>query len=816
MKLLDFVKTYEKDFLNKGISLEKVQKKILAKENGETLEEHTSNVITEIKRYLNENNNILNSFCNRNNIDKDWLLDLLFFSAYFHDIGKGTKEFYEDKILKRIHSYHPLYSLCFTNNMNEFVYKEIEINFLALVVLTHHSLIKQDLYKEDKFNDDVEFFDEVIDFMKKYKEAYKKNFGRECQFKFEYSIQRKCNPYKQLYSNTFTLDDNKENNNHPLMDKIIEIINISNVEKKHKIKEIYGFTVGNLIRADWIASGDKDVNLELKNVDSNILIEKLKERAKEKGMNFKGLKKFQEKAKESKENIIIKIPTGEGKTEASLLWALNNVKNKHTKIIYTLPTQVTSNSLYERFKTYFGKENVGIVHGASSLILEKEFEEIENLEERKKRKWHEKIFMNSFSKPITVCTLDSFLLQFFNLHNWALSLLNIENSLVIIDEVHSYDMKMFGVMTSIIKELKKRNCKICVMSATIAESVENKLCKATEITFKEITEKDLFEKKPNNIIIEDTNIRDNINKIKKDFSKGKKVLVVCNTIDKAKEIYEELKKTNIFCISKKEEAPESNETNLILYHSQFIKKDRNAKEKEITKKEKLNKPLVVVATQVVEISLDVDFDCMYTEIAPIDALIQRFGRINRKKIESKIGEIHIFTNIDAEKSGKWIYPYKKDIIEDSKNIIKKGIFSLGEYLDWTTQLYKKYYEENSQGNHDLKEMFKEGFEKYNKIIDEKSLFLVDLKGDEEELSKLLKLRDIDPRFEKIDVIPKTIMEKEDEFERYENTVRIYKYQFEIMRKKGVIEKKDKFNIIYQEYDYEHGINLSKEYETLMY
>ncbi len=816
MKLLDFVRTQEKDFLNKGITLEKVQKEILAKENGETLEEHTSKVITEIKRYLNENNNIINSFCNRNNIDKDWLLDLLFFSAYFHDIGKGTKEFYKDKILKEIHSYHPLYSLCFTNNMNGFGYKEIEINFLALVVLTHHSLIKDDLYKDDKFKEDVEFFDEVIDFMRKYKETYKKFFERECQFKFEYSIQRKYNPYKQLYSETFSfMDDNKENKDYPLMDKIIKITNNPDVEKKRKIKEIYGFTVGNLIRADWIASGDKDVNLELKNVDSNMLIEKLKERAKEKGINFKGLKKFQKEAKESKEDIIIKIPTGEGKTEASLLWALNNVKNKHTKIIYTLPTQVTSNSLYERFKTYFGNENVGIVHGASSLILKKEFEEIENAKEKEKRRWHEKIFWNTFSKPITVCTLDSFLLQFFNLHNWALSFLNIENSLVIIDEVHSYDIKMFGVMTRIIKELKKRGCKICVMSATIAEGVEKKLCKETEIMFKEITEKELFEKKPNNIIIEDANIRDNISKIKKDFSNGKKVLVVCNTIDKAKEIYEKLKETNIFSISKKEETPESNETNLILYHSQFIKKDRNAKEKEIIKKEKLNKPLVVVATQVVEISLDIDFDCMYTEIAPIDALIQRFGRINRKKIESKIGEIHIFTNIDA-KIEKWIYPYKKEIIENSKNIIKEGVFSLGEYLDWTTQLYKKYYEENAQGNHDIKQMFKEGFKKYDNIIREKSLFLVDLKGDEEELSKLLKLRDIDPKFEKINVIPQTIMEKEDEIERYENTVGIYKYQFEIMKKKGTIVKNDKFYIIYQKYDYEHGINLSKEYETLIY
>ncbi len=813
MNLPDFFREHKREFENMNISSEKAQKEILGKNNGETLMEHTSKVIVELKKYLHENDDIVTSFCNRNEIDKNWLLDLLFFSAYFHDIGKGTKEFYEDKILKEIRSYHPFYSLCFLNNIKDFDYNEI--NFLALTVLTHHSLIKKDLYENDNiFRKDVEFFDEIIYFMKKYRESYMKFFDKECSYNFEFHMQGKYNPYEYLYSNTFPFM--VENGKDSLMDTIIKNTGTAYFEEKRKIKEIYGFLVGNLIRADWVASGDNEINLELKNVNVDMLKEKLKERAKEKGMVFKGLKEFQEEAEKTKEDIIIKIPTGEGKTEAALFWALSNIKNRHTKIIYTLPTQVTSNSLYERFKKYFGSENVGIVHGASSLILEKELDEIEDAKEREKRKWQEKIFRNTFSKPITVCTLDSFLLQFFNLHNWALSLLNIENSILIIDEVHSYDMKMFGVMTRIIKEFKKRNCKICIMSATIAESIEKKLYKETGIKFKEITQKDLFEKKPNNITIENANIRDNIDRIKKDFLNNKKILVVCNTIDKSKEVYEKLKNTNTFSISNEEEDPKNNETNLILYHSQFTKKDRRKKEYEIIEKEKSNKPLVVVATQVVEISLDIDFDCMYTEIAPIDALIQRFGRINRKKTENKIGEIYIFTNIDAEKNGKWVYPYRKDMIGDSKNIMKEGIFSLKEYFNWTNSLYVKYYEENSQGSHDFKEKFEEGYKKYNEIIGEKSLFIIDFKGDEEELLGLLKFRDIDPRFEKIDIIPQTIMENEDEFERYENTVGIYKYQFEIMKKNGKIVKNDKFWVIYQKYDYEHGINLSKKYETLMY
>jgi len=827
MKLSDFVDEHKKEFSNKGIPLEEAEKEILAKTKPyETLKEHTTKVLDELKEYLDENKAIFDSFYARHEdiIEKQKLLDLLFFSAYFHDIGKGTKEFYEDKILEDTPSYHPLYSLCILSGVDDFNYDTI--NLLALTILTHHSLIKNDLYEDGRFKGEVTFFDEIVDFLNGYMGVYKEFFGRDYPYELDFNAVNKiCNPYDKLHTTKFNFLMGNGDGESSLMSKINTYLsNHTSFVGKNDFKEIYGFLVGNLKRADWLASRDRDINLELKDVESDGLKEKLRDRAKEKDIEFKGLRKFQEEAQGTDGNVIIRIPTGEGKTEAALFWALSNIKNKHTKIIYTLPTQVTSNSLYERFKEYFGKDNVGIVHGTASLVLQKELEEIEDEKKRSKEKedlWKKEIFINTFSKPITVCTLDSMLLRFFNIHNWALSLLNFENCLLIVDEIHSYDMQMFGVLVRILEELskqracsKKRDCRICIMSATLPKTVEKKLKEKSGIDFVDITQEDLFEKKPNEISIRKDNLRDSVTEIIKDFKEDAKVLVVCNTVDKSKDMYQSLKKIGSFNVSNES----SNETNLILYHSQFIKKDRAEKEEEITVKERAKKPLVVVATQVVEISLDIDFDVMYTELAPIDALVQRFGRINRRKQEDRNGKIHIFTDLDSRnEKEEWSYPYREDIINQSKNIIKTGIFSLREYLCWTDLLYKSFYEETTQGNHDFNVPFEEGYNKYEGIVKEKSLFKIDFRKSIEEILKKLKLRDIDPRFEKRDVIPVSLF-KEEEDMIYENTVGIYRYQLWKLADNGLIEEKGKFYVINQHYDYEQGIIIDFDYvkeSTLM-
>ena len=120
---------------------------------------------------------------------------------------------------------------------------------------------------------------------------------------------------------------------------------------------------------------------------------------------------------------------------------------------------------------------------------------------------------------------------------------------------------------------------------------------------------------------------DKIEKIIREAESGKRVLVILNTVNFAQEVYRKL--VEKACSS-------SLENNIFLLHSRFTLEDRRNKETEYIEKFKNPKPPtenigeILVATQVVEASLDIDADVLFTEICPLDALIQRMGRVLRR------------------------------------------------------------------------------------------------------------------------------------------------------------------------------------------
>lgn len=774
---------------------------IIAKEKPlESLEGHTKSALGELKRYIAENGIVFEKFSKRTGVDRDKLLDLLFFSVFFHDIGKGTKEFYDDKVLGKGSSFHPLYSIYF---LDKDTFELEGTNFVLLAVLTHHTLLHKELYEGEtiKKHDVPTFFEETFTFARRYKDFYGDFFGKSCKYELDFEIEDKI-PYDILRASW----ENDYWNYYPngIFNKLDKELKSKEVSGKKRIKEIYGFFVGNLIRADWLASGKYDLHFPM--IGKEELVGKIKRRAEKKGIKFKGLKKFQEEVSRIKGDIVIKAPTGEGKTEGALLWAINNLKNKHTKIIYTMPTQVTSNAMYERLKEYFlGKEKVGIVHSSASLILEKELEGEEGAI------WREKIINKTFSKPVTVATLDSFILSFLNVHKWALAQLNIENSVLIIDEIHSYDWEMLGALKRILEELKKKDVDVAVMSATLPRVVEKKL----GLNVEEIIEEELFEARPLQLETKENELKQCVNEISKYFEDGKKVLVVVNTVERAKEVYDLLKKTKKFRTYKKEEEEETfmdvfaEDVNLILYHSEFIKRHRILKEKEITEKDKWEgKGLVLVATQVVEISLDIDFDVIFTEIAPIDSLVQRFGRVNRKKNRQGFG--FVFTEVESA------YPYRELLLKKTESIIKSGLHSLGDYVGWVNNLYEGIMR-NNQLNFELSKKFDEGYNKHDEVVEKYGAHSIRFKTEKyEEILGTLRLRDIeDERFEKIEVIPSMISERFDDFEKYENTVGIYKWLFWKLGREGKIQKSLGKNLFlaFLDYNYEIGIKNAEQYNS---
>lgn len=106
-------------------------------------------------------------------------------------------------------------------------------------------------------------------------------------------------------------------------------------------------------------------------------------------------------------------------------------------------------------------------------------------------------------------------------------------------------------------------------------------------------------------------LSENISDVQKRLNDGYKVLVVCNTVKQAQTIYKSLQLPN-----------------KVLLHGAFNGRDRNKKETEL----KSDDIKLLVGTQAIEVSLDIDYDVIFTEPAPIDALLQRFGRVNRHRI----------------------------------------------------------------------------------------------------------------------------------------------------------------------------------------
>jgi len=190
------------------------------------------------------------------------------------------------------------------------------------------------------------------------------------------------------------------------------------------------------------------------------------------------------------------------------------------------------------------------------------------------------------------------------------------------------------------------------------------------------------------VLITKENVNEKIiDEISKNFKKGFNQFVVLNTVERAQKMFKVLK----------EKLNEKNTENIFLLHSQFTYGDRSKKEEEvirILKKEKKNS-VILVATQVIEISLDISCDVMYTELAPADALGQRGGRINRgNKYWKKNGKQFIIKIFQPENE----LPYDKDVMQNTDKVLKSGVYSYLKLKDVCNQVYGRNYFEKFEEN----------------------------------------------------------------------------------------------------------------------
>ncbi|KYO67338.1 CRISPR-associated helicase/endonuclease Cas3 [Thermovenabulum gondwanense] len=328
-------------------------------------------------------------------------------------------------------------------------------------------------------------------------------------------------------------------------------------------------------------------------------------------------------------NIILIAPTGYGKTEFAFLWGKGN------KFFYTLPLRSAVNQIYERAGEIFGENTTGLLHSdADAYILEKGIDETNTMKSYELAK--------QLSYPVIISTGDQFFPYALRPPGYEKVFATLSYSRLVIDEVQAYDPKACAIITKFMEWIYKMGGKFLLMTATLPKFIENRIRSLViDLEIVNIYEKEkenfqkIFKHKLKIKLIENKKEGKNpefelpegeIEEIIKKANEGKRVLVILNTVDFAQRVYEKL--------MNKTSSPLKD--NIFLLHSRFTFEDRKNKENEYIKKFENPKPStenigkILVATQVVEASLNIDADVLFTEICPLDALVQRIGRVLRR------------------------------------------------------------------------------------------------------------------------------------------------------------------------------------------
>ncbi|NLJ95221.1 MAG: CRISPR-associated helicase Cas3' [Clostridiaceae bacterium] len=380
--------------------------------------------------------------------------------------------------------------------------------------------------------------------------------------------------------------------------------------------------------------------------------------------------------------FIFEATMGLGKTEAALVGAEQLASKLGQRgIFFALPTQATSNSMFSRIKTWLEKldgfldekNSVQLLHAKSAL--NKEFANLPrakniNIDEgfdfeedgyHKNSEEEGSIAVNqwfsgrktSILDDFVVGTIDHILLAALKQKHLALRHLGISRKVVIIDEVHAYDAYMNQYLIRVLEWLGAYNVPVILLSATLAASTREELVKAylkgkglrdkeieivrsvdlnttaypliTYTDGKQICQQDEFVQEKDTVVaikrIDDTDIEAILDKV---LARGGNVGIILNTVNRTQDMAKK-------CSEK------YGEDRVFLLHSYFIDTERVKKENEllalIGKKAKRPKHKIIIGTQVIEQSLDIDFDLLISDLAPVDLLIQRVGRLHRHEIK---------------------------------------------------------------------------------------------------------------------------------------------------------------------------------------
>ncbi|MBK2002006.1 CRISPR-associated helicase Cas3' [Listeria ivanovii subsp. londoniensis] len=583
--------------------------KYLAKSNPpETIQEHTDNLL--------KNYQTLKELYPEINVDW-YLLELV---CLLHDLGKMNRLFQKkvgngSGVGKEIP--HGYLSVAFVpySKLEDLGYSEDEIEVVYQAIARHHERKKD--FTEQEWENEIEKLAEQWETFSYKRLADNADYSSEVDPIYFY-------PGARIFED----------------DDTVETENFKN----------YVQLKGLLNRIDFAASAGIDVELENDFLQESMEHQLANFRKKNAAADWNLLQKYM--LQHQNENVIVIAETGMGKTEAGLLWLGNN------KGFFTLPLRTAINAIYTRIideiVTDRQAQRVGLLHSEtySQYLLHEENADME-IDEYYTR-------TRQMSLPLTICTLDQLFDFVFRYAGFEHKLATLSYSKVIIDEIQMYSPDLLAYLIIGLSYIDKFGGKFCIMTATLPGIVLD-LLHDNEVDFIQPEEKFVSERVRHSVEVVHTEID---SAFIEPFFNGNRILVICNTINKAKKMYSELK----YMFPNKK---------IRLIHSQFIKKDRSKKEEEIFEDGQKANPgeCIWVATQVVEASLDIDFDLLFTELSDINGLFQRMGRCYRNRALDVATNVYVFDGGEKVCSGvgqfidKTIFVNSKEAIKDCSGIL---------------------------------------------------------------------------------------------------------------------------------------------------
>jgi CRISPR-associated endonuclease/helicase Cas3 len=398
---------------------------------------------------------------------------------------------------------------------------------------------------------------------------------------------------------------------------------------------------------EWMKNAFSD-GLKGDYIETNVIQPRLNKIIKEKG--FFAWNDFQNAMETLPSRALLLAPCGSGKTLAAWRWIKARLSEKPAaRVIFLYPTRATATEGFRDYVSWAPESDASLVHGTSDYDLEGMFNNPDDKRMEKDFSTDDRLYSLSYwPRKIFSATVDQFLGFMQQVYRSVCLLPLLADSVVVFDEIHSFDKNLFSAFKLFLKNF---DVPVLCMTASLPKARRDDLLQNYGLSLfpTEVKQFSDLEAKAGMLrylvsSLEDQMLAEEI--ALQGVEDGKRVLWVVNTVARCQAL---AKKLNVIC-----------------YHSRFKLEHRKKQhDKVITAFQQKEKPVLVITTQVCEMSLDLDADILISEAAPITAMIQRMGRCNRHSGpgEGKMGKVYFYAPEDEK-------PYTADDLSGCKEFLK--------------------------------------------------------------------------------------------------------------------------------------------------